>query len=110
MEIQNARTTLSKSNQLKNVNIVRLESRKITTQPEIIDDGKALIPTENSTTNRQYKNATEIDYTTTVDQLRTVTWTNDSHPTGVVKSIYGYPTSTLNGKPMQAKGHTFKKV
>ena len=33
MEIQNASTTPSKSNQLRNVNTVRWESRDVTTQP-----------------------------------------------------------------------------
>ena len=33
MEIQNASTTPSKSNQLRNVNTVRWESRGVTTQP-----------------------------------------------------------------------------
>ena len=33
MEIQNASTTPSKSNQLRNVNTVRWESRNVTTQP-----------------------------------------------------------------------------
>ena len=31
----------------------------------------------------QHKNATKnLDYTTIADQLRTVNWGNDSHPTG----------------------------
>ena len=41
MEIQNASTTPSKSNQLRNVNTVRWESRNITTQPGEIDDRKS---------------------------------------------------------------------
>ena len=35
------------------------------------------------------KNATKIfDYTTIADRLRTVSWRNNSYPTGVVKPVY----------------------
>ena len=48
---------------------------------------------------RQYKNATkDFDYSTIADQLRTVSWSNDSHPTGVVKPVYGIPTFSLTTK------------
>ena len=40
IEIQNASATPSKSNQLRNVNTIRWESRNITTQPGEIDDRK----------------------------------------------------------------------
>ena len=41
----------------------------------------------------QHKNATKnFDYTTISDRLRTVSWSNDSYPTGVVKPVYGIPT------------------
>ena len=41
------------------------------------------IPTENSKTNEQHKNATKnFDYTTIADRLRTVSWSDNSHPTG----------------------------
>ena len=44
------------------------------------------IPTENSKSNGQHKNATKnFDYTTIADRLRTVSWSNNSHSTGVVK-------------------------
>ena len=43
MEIQNASTTPSKSNQLRNVNTVRWESWKVTTQPWEIYDRKSEI-------------------------------------------------------------------
>ena len=37
----------------------------------------------------QHKYATKIfDYTTIADRLRTVSWSNSSHPTGVVKPAY----------------------
>ena len=55
---------------------------------------KTPIPTENSKTNGQHKNATKnFDYTTIVDQI-----SNNSHPTGVVKPVYGYPTFPLTTK------------
>ena len=35
-------------------------------------------------------NATEkFDYTAVADRLRTVSWTNYGHPTGVVNLVYG---------------------
>ena len=38
-------------------------------------------------------NATKkIDYTAIVDRLRTVSWSNYSHPTGVVNRLTGPPT------------------
>ena len=39
-----------------------------------------------------------FDYTTIADRLRTVSWGNDSHPTGVVKPVYGIPTFPLTAK------------
>ena len=47
----------------------------------------------------QHKNATKnFDYTTIADRLRTVSWGNDSHPTGGVKPVYGIPTFPLIAK------------
>ena len=43
MEIKNASTTPSKSNQLRNVNTVRWESWIVTTQPLEINDRKSII-------------------------------------------------------------------
>ena len=44
----------------------------------------------------QSKNATKnFEYTTIADRLRTVSWSNDSHPTGVAKPVYGIPTFPL---------------
>ena len=41
----------------------------------------------------QHKNPTKtFDYTTIADRLRTVSLGNDSHPTGVIKPVYGIPT------------------
>ena len=55
---------------------------------------KAPTPTEKSKkATRQHKNATKnFDYTTIADRLRTVSFGNDKHPTGVVKPVYGIPT------------------
>ena len=47
----------------------------------------------------QHKNATKnFDYTTIADRLRTVSWGNDSNPTGVIKAVYGIPTFPLTAK------------
>ena len=47
----------------------------------------------------QHKNDTKnFDYTTIADRLRTVSWDNDRHPTGVVKPVYGIPTLPLTAK------------
>ena len=44
----------------------------------------------------QHKNATKnFDYTIIADRLRTVSWGNDSHPTGVVKPVNGILTLPL---------------
>ena len=57
---------------------------------------KTLIPTENSNTNGQHKHATNnFDYTTIAYRLQTVSWSNNSHQTGVVNPVYGYPTLGL---------------
>ena len=41
----------------------------------------------------QHKNATKtFDYTTIADRLRMASWSNDSHPIGVVKAVYGIHT------------------
>ena len=37
-----------------------------------------------------------FDFTTIADRLKTVSLSNDSHPTGVVKSVYGIPTTSKN--------------
>ena len=60
---------------------------------------KAPTPTENSninvTTQKSHQN---FDYTTIVDRLRTVSFSNDSQPTGVVKPVYVIPTFQLSTK------------
>ena len=42
--------------------------------------------------------AKTFDYTTTADQLRTVSWSKYSCPTGVIKLVCGIPTITLTTK------------
>ena len=60
---------------------------------------KTPIPTENSKTKGQHKNAIkDLDYTTIADRLGTVSWSNSSHPTGVVKPVYRYLTFPLTAK------------
>ena len=50
-------------------------------------------PTKIQKATWQHKNATEkFDYTTIADQLRTVSWGYDYHPTDVVKPVNGIPT------------------
>ena len=47
----------------------------------------------------QHKNAIKNFYDTTIaDWLGTVSWGNDSHPTGVVQPMFGIPTFPLTGK------------
>ena len=55
---------------------------------------KVPTPTEKSKKQRDsIKSAIKnFDYTTIANHLRTVSWGNDSHPTGVVKPVYGIPT------------------
>ena len=52
---------------------------------------KAPTPTEMSKRESDNtKNATKkFDYTSVADRLRTVSWSNYSHPTGVVNLVYG---------------------
>ena len=54
-------------------------------------------PTEKSKKHRDnIKNATKnFDYTTIADRLRTVSWSNSSHSTGVVKPVYEHSTFPL---------------
>ena len=62
---------------------------------------EAPLPTENSNDNRQYKNATKnFDNIVIADRLRTASWSNRNHPTGLVKPVYGYPGSLLTANAM----------
>ena len=45
---------------------------------------------------QQHKNPTKnFDYITIADRLRSVSWSNNSHPTGVVKLVYECSTFPL---------------
>ena len=68
---------------------------------------KAPAPTEKSKKQRNnIKNATKnFDYTTIADRLRTVSWSNSSQSTGVVKPVYEHSTFPLTAKAVQSKGH-----
>ena len=52
--------------------------------------------TEKSKTQRENTKCHQnIDYTTIAHRLRKVSWSKDSHPTGVVKPVYGIPIATF---------------
>ena len=54
----------------------------------------------------QHKNVTKnFDYTTIADRLRTVSWSNSSHTTGVVKPVYERSTFPLTAKVVQSIVH-----
>ena len=61
---------------------------------------KSPTPTEKSKKQRDNnkKRQQNFDYTKMADGLRTVSWSNNSHPTGVVKPVYGIPTFPLTAK------------
>ena len=60
---------------------------------------KATMPPENKKVKRQHKDATKnFDNTKIADRHRTVSWSNDSYPTTVVKPLYGIPTFPLTTK------------
>ena len=48
----------------------------------------------------------KFDYTAIADRLRTVSWSNYSHPTGVVNRFKGL-TVPIPATAVQSKGHTF---
>ena len=51
-----------------------------------------------------------FDYTTIADRLKTVSWGNDSHPTCVVKPVYGIPTSPTYHKSRVIKRTQHSKI
>ena len=72
---------------------------------------KVLTPTEKFKMQRNNTNTPHrIDYTTIAAQLRTVSWSSDSHPTGVVKTVYGIPTFQLTLKLCNQKNTHLKIV
>ena len=72
---------------------------------------KSPTPTEMSKGQKDNTNnvTKKFDYTAVADQLRTVSWSNYSHPTGVVNLVYGQ-TFPLPAEAVLSKGHTFKKL
>ena len=69
-------------------------------------------------TNRKIQKATwqhkkkrqqNFDYITIADRLRTVSWSNSSHPTGVVKPVYNALNLPTNRNSRAIK-HTFKNL
>ena len=44
------------------------------------------------------KSATKTFYTAIADRLKTVSWSNNSHPTGVVKPLYEHSITLLTTK------------
>ena len=59
-------------------------------------DKSPLIDRKFKKSKRKHSNATiNFDYLRSVYRLRTISWSNDSNPTGLVIPIYGIPTSHL---------------
>ena len=52
-------------------------------------------PKSKVTTQKGHQN---LDYTTIVDRLRTVSWSHGSHLIGVLKPVYAHPTFPLTAK------------
>ena len=61
---------------------------------------KTLTTTENSTKQSDNTNTPpeNFDFTTIADRLMTVSWSDDTHPTVVVKSVNGIPTFLITAK------------
>ena len=64
-------------------------------------------PKRNGTTQKCHQN---FDYTAIVDRLRTVSCSNNSHPTGVATPVYERLIFPLTATAVLSKGHTFKKL
>ena len=73
---------------------------------------KPLSLTEKSKKQRDIitKRHQNFDYITIADRLRTVSWSNSSHSTGVIKPVYECSTFLLTATAVQSKGHTFKNL
>ena len=77
-----------------------MRNRKILIQSYMT---KAPTPTEKKIIKKKttwlHENATKnLDYSTIADRLRTVSWGNDSQPTGMVKPVCGIQTFPLTTK------------
>ena len=89
------------------VSFCRLKKEEIRLSPMT----KTPTLTENSKSNVTTQNATKnFDYSTIADRLRTVSGSNNSHPTGVVKPVYECSTFPLTTIAVCSKGHTFKNL
>ena len=61
----------------------------------------------NGTTQNDTKN---LDYTTIAERFRTVSSSNNSNPTGVIKLVYERSTSPLTATAVWSIGNTFKNL
>ena len=59
-----------------------------------------LLHETHAATEKQHDNTKTPPKTSITQRLRTVSWSNDSQPTGVVKQVYGIPTFPLTAKVM----------
>ena len=68
---------------------------------------KALTPAEMSKgQSDNTNNATKkFDYTAVADRLRTVSWSNYGHPTGVVNLVYGHNLTTPSNSRVIKRTH-----
>ena len=64
-------------------------------------------PTSNATT---HKRLHKLRLHNIADRLVTVSCSNDSHPTGVIKPVYRTPTFPLTAKVVSSNIHTFKHL
>ena len=73
---------------------------------------KAPTPAEMSKgQNDNTNNATKkFDYTAVADRLRTVSWSNYGHPTGVVNLVYGPNLPHSPQQPCNQKDTSLKKM
>ena len=86
-----------------NINEITLKRRKTTQLTSIFAAHRRKRYDKSPYTHRKIKKATwqhknttnKFDYTTIADRLRTVSWSNSSHPTGVVKVVYERSTFPL---------------
>ena len=81
--------------------------RKKKTSDSVIRQ-KPLHQQKNKKATGQHKKATDhFDYTTIADRLRTASWSNDTHPTGVVKPVYGIQTFPVTAKVVYVIKRTY---
>ena len=71
---------------------------------------KAPTPTEMSKGQSDNTNNATKKFDYTADRLRTVSWSNYSHPTGVVNLVYGPNLPTPRNSRVTKRTHTFKNL